>query len=666
MHDCDFLDEIEALRQWFGFRLYRNPFLLPHACFEGIDEWTSEEVDSVPKKISLFHRSDRSDIAEFGRKPWEGAFHVPMRDDPALMTPKTKKRTVLGRRKGSYSVSTNNLAPYAVSIVNDPCLLPKATPHKAEASTLGKGTLDNRKTGKPAGGFLDCAGLMPNQVSKEDVLRMLAASQVLADEEDRVERSSAMSSAMSSAASSASSSRMGAQDEAAGGIHNRPPTCQAVETTRRQRSSPRKSGVEHPASICRITEPRRIPWTAENATRALNDTDRTDSLTRATAALLQRPHPQPHPGLGPVLVRSNDLDCDRHSKLFLHTVSKPPSNYPSRSAPGPPPKANMWIDPFERPRLRSHAAAQAPLGHTDDKLNGSQLVELPRELSPSARTRPSSAPQQPPSGSPDTKEAHRRFSHDLGRKQACRASRKTGIELMNLTAAGTTGRRNPPPREIRLRRLAREVARRTVALRKLERAEEMLRVRLQHLEQRASEAWVNEPGEQRGGADLGVQVKRVKAKPDAGLLYREGARDQSPVAVDQLRRNAEPGVLKDKEALESDSLRKRKGFVPLTDGDGGGGSDADAGSDAYDEKDEECLILPDVDEEARGEAVAASRHLRFLLEQKRREIESEAFDLGIKRDELALLRSAQKEEHEKDKALELERRRIRLPDGKVS
>ncbi|CAM9388781.1 unnamed protein product, partial [Ectocarpus sp. 12 AP-2014] len=54
-------------------------------------------------------------------------------------------------------------------------------------------------------------------------------------------------------------------------------------------------------------------------------------------------------------------------------------------------------------------------------------------------------------------------------------SRKAGAELRALTAAGTTGRRQPPPREIRLRRLARDVARHAAELRLLVGEENRLR-----------------------------------------------------------------------------------------------------------------------------------------------------------------------------------------------
>jgi len=185
-----------------------------------------------------------------------------------------------------------------------------------------------------------------------------------------------------------------------------------------------------------------------------------------------------------------------------------------------------------------------------------------------------------------------------------RLSRKAGAELRALTAAGTSGRRQPPPREMRLRRLARDVARHSAELRRLCKEESQLRKSLACCFGRF----------ERSGDEAGRRALSREGGVDAKDWGDGGDAVAAMVAVRSIHGAAGEGGV-------SVGGTASPGPAPET--------------------------------------------IEAALEAKRREIELKTFDLEIRRDELRCLRIVQKQERKRKLALEMERRRVDLDEGQV-
>lgn len=645
LQDCDFLDRVEALRNWLGFQVLGNPFFVPQ------DEMNTR---SEPDKRSASRRTsqtageglgfDKSGLADVGRQPWLGPLVLKNVDDGGG----NFGGAACGSRRGKQrrlrkTDAKNSLAPYAAAVVNDPTLLavvkaPSPTRRGDQNGIQGLGPRADAFELSPKKATVDVQALVPNLISREDACRIGVARKALMDEQMRVleaakvseaeaapcvgrQRRSRAWSRVSDTPSNASWQNFSTPLTSATDAGSKRPSTFEAHVTRRTGST---VGTSRP-------DPQVAP--------SLPDTGDMRSLVLTAAGLMNQPLPDPHPGLGPVVLKSDLPGGQLHPDPFLHTVS----DARTASTDGLEEEISIIVPTIRGPETEdrcstapSKSNSMVASSSTRDVAGGRQrrsvrrrssvaqrrAVTAPASISSSSSLPRRSLLEQGPltfcdlqEDSPTSRVPFAEGAEMQGMmkpsasdysSRALELARKAGAELRVLTAAGTTGRRQPPPREIRLRRLARDVARHAAELRRLAGEEHRLR---KILASRCSNS--SKPRKTDGDGQFHNQRR-----------YCAGSMENDDDALARMV-----------------SVREDGGGAPQ--GTGVNTVDGD---------------LPE----------HRQNKIETLLEEKRREIELKTFDLGIKRDELGCLRVVQKQERERKLALEMERRRARLSDGQVS
>lgn len=624
-HDCDFLDRVDALRSWLGFPISGNPFLFPQQ--SSTKDQGSANRSSNNREIEF----DTIGLADVGRQPWLGPleFEVVQDGEGAHRDKAVRSK----KRKLWKAGADRTVAPYAAPVVNDVTLLP---PVKEPSPTRSR---DYRLAGWTGGSGVESEGssprtvhvgierLAPNLVSKEDAQRIGVARLAILEEQARVLASTRTQGAADGEGESRRRSRAPSRVfEALPG------------TSRKDSRSPPTSSPGSPSQ--RRTSQFGCPSTRRNGSTvgsygldsqiALLSSEPGDmsSIVQASAGLLQNPAPEPHPGLGPVLLQSSRPGGELHPTPFLHTVAEAQQKANAGSlepkiairTPIMPPGDRCLTAPTATHSLLSIGDCQALPAPRRSWADHDRPVTAPADIPSKLGVRPSfsggrkrnvrplqrrrsasrascsevDTAQEGEGEGPSSKHCHR----------GLRLSRKAGAELRALTAAGTSGRRQPPPREIRLRRLARDVARHSAELRRLVREEDQLRKSL---------ARCNGGGRERPGHE---EDNSASHEHDVNENALENDDDAVAAMV----------------SVRCDDVATGRGRLT-------------------------------VDQAATP--MSAPGRIEAALEAKRREIELKTFDLGIKRDELRCLRIVQKQERERKLAMEMERRRALLDDGQV-
>lgn len=631
LQDCNFLDRVQALRGWLGFQVSGNPFLLPQQSCVGK---VPDNGFADQRKRGPDFGFDKTGLADVGKQPWLGPLQLDIveesQDLGADKGMRSKKRRL--RKRGAV----NSLAPYAAAVVNDPTLLPavKAPDPAGSSNPYSVGLKNGPGTDAPPGkATVDIEGLVPNLVSREDAQRICVARQVLLEEQVRVQGAE---KALPQAADQESDNRR--RSRASSIVPDAVPSATRNNSRASASSdcgSPTKPRVSHfgPQHPGRKNRSSVSPHDFGSRTASsLQGSGDLRSIVLTTAGLLHQPPAEAHPGLGPVLLQSHRPGGELHPNPFLHTVSD------ARSAQTEDLEMEVTIRTRTSADKRTtNRCSTAPLdtaSSTDGLVRGSNTRDAPRRPSGNhsrAVTAPAKLPGRssstvspsfsgqgvtivydsehakhtprtscPGATTPKVEDSEQPGPRYLPRGQGL--SRKAGAELRALTAAGTTGRRQPPPREARLRRLARDVARHSAELRRLVREEEQLR---------------------KG-------------------LARCGAYDGSPRRVEICRELQE-----DQEGQDAEEDRNAVAVMVSVRRD-----DRAARRISFGDTTVTSRVLP-------------AKRVRALVEGKRREIELKTFDLGVKRDELCCLRMVQKQERERRLSLKMERRRARLEDGRV-
>ncbi|CAB1096739.1 unnamed protein product [Ectocarpus sp. CCAP 1310/34] len=640
LQDCDFLDRVEALRKWLGFPISGNPFFVPQ---DEVHTGNEAEERSASRRTSQTAGAglgfDKFGLADVGRQPWLGPLVLTSADegggDFAREANSSRRRKQRRLRKTD---ATNSLAPYAAAVVNDPTLLavvkaPCPTRRGDQNSIQGFCPRTSALELSPRTATRDVEALVPNLVSRDDACRIGVARKALMDEQKQLLEAAKVSEAeaapcvgrrrksrawsrVSNASSSAGWQNFSASVTSTAGATSKRPSTFEAQVTRRTGST--------------VGTLRPNPQVAS----ALPETGDMRSLVLTAAGLMNQPLPDPHPGLGPVVLKSGLPGGQLHPDPFIHTVSD------ARTATtdgleqeisivvpiisGPETEDRCSTAPSKPNSVVASSSTRGVAGGRQRRsvgrrssVNHHRAVTAPESISTSCSLPRRSLPEQGPLNSceiqQDTPTSRGPFAEGAVTlemmkpsaseysNRALGLSRKAGAELRALTAAGTTGRRQPPPREIRLRRLARDVARHAAELRRLVGEENRLR---KYQASRCSDG--------------------SKPDGDSQLLHcgpRVGA-----------------GCMEN----DDDALAR---MVSVRDD--GSGAPQRTGLDAMDGE------LPE----------HRQKNMQTLLEAKRREIELKTFDLGVKRHELGCLRVVQKQERERKLALEMERRRARLADG---
>ncbi|CAM9617438.1 unnamed protein product [Ectocarpus fasciculatus] len=641
LQDCDFLDRVEALRNWLGFQISGNPFFVPQ------DEMNANnELDEryacrrTSQTAGTGFGFDKYGLADVGRQPWLGPLVLRNVDEgggdfgrEAYSSRRRKQRRL--QRTGAI----NSLAPYAAAVVNDPTLLAAV---KASSPTRrgdqnriqGLGSRTDALELSPRKATVDIEAVVPNLVSRDDACRIGVARKTLMDEQMRVLEAAKVLEAdvgvdVGRKRRSRAWSRVSHKSSSAGNFSEsltsttsaaskRPSTFEEAQVTRRTGSA---VGTSRPNPL---------------VASGLPETGDMRSLVLTAAGLMSRPPPDPHPGLGPVVLKSGLPGGQLHPDPFLHTVS----DALNASTDGLEQEISVIVPSIRGPETEdrcstapSKANSMVASSSTRDVPGGRRRRSVFRRSSvnprravtaPASVSGPSSLPrrsflEQGPQNSgklqqdtpisrvpfaegAETQEMVKPSASDYS-SRALGLSRKAGAELRALTAAGTTGRRQPPPREIRLRRLARDVARQAAELRRL--VGEEHRLRKVHASSCSDGSKSREKdGDRQLHNDLIFGTGSMETDDDA-LARMVSVREDGGRAPQGTRINAVDGEL-------PEHLRMK---------------------------------------------------IQTLLDAKRREIELKTFDLGTKRDELGCLRVVQKQERERKLALEMERRRAHLADG---
>lgn len=644
LHDCDFLDRVKALRLWLGFSTSRNPFFLPPKAFlrnhpgESLENYVAKDTDAVDLQF------DKIGFAGVGKQPWLGPLEMTTGEERKIEGTNARKR-IRKERKGDG----RNLAPYTAPVINDPILVPTAMASSPTRAGRVPASTDD-SVGEPIRVAVHTAGIVPNLVSRDDMRRVEAARQALEQEEARVleemEPAPNVGERKHRAVSGASETP-GYRTASQGSLLQTGGSCR--KRTSHSTASRRDKGSRGKESMWGSSL---LDETGDGKTSRPANLE-FYPLVLTAAGVGHQPPPEPHPGLGPVLLRSDLQGGELHRNPFVHTtessvagrahscepavtVAMPDTLEPTvgtcSTAPSMSSPTNAWGETRQARRTSvrfssNHRAATAPSTISSATSDGGSLIS--RGQGPNHNA---SCPQS--------------STHISGGLSLCEASRvsyrKAGAELSALTAAGTTGRRQPPPREVRLRRLARDVARHSVEIRELARSEKQLRRRLSYF---------------RG---MGFAPGDTREKEDAVQCGEN-------VATEGFGRNVvltEFAELQEAESADcfEGGTRKRGYF-------------SNGAREAYDvTTGGECVTstereLVDGEHEypilVKPTAPEAAERVKALLREKRREIESKIFDLGLKRDELRCLRMVQKQERTRKRTLEIERRRFRLNEGEV-
>lgn len=650
LQDCDFLDQVESLRTWLGFRVSGNPFFFPRQ--GNIDEDPDTDSNERPSNDAAKGlKFDKIGVADVGRQPWLGPLEVDdNQESDGVLEDKGNNRSK--RRKLRKTGPVNTLGAYASAVVNDLTLIPavktpsSTRPGGPEPAGVSDGSRTDALGFPPKSATVDIDGLVPNLVSKEDAQRIGVAAQVLKEEERRVLEATTAAGRVDRSSRSRQRSRLSSIFSDAGGRNRR--TSRAPSILWDAPSTIPLGDVQgHPSTVPLSPSKRRISKFGERfssrkasaaGTLGLDsrvasaplETEEKRYIVLTTAGLQQQPPPDPHPGLGPVLLRSDRPGGELHPLPFIHTVS----DAHSANTDDLELKIEV-ITPNMSDQKTLDRCSTAPSTVTSRATNDSArrftLRKAPRRSSVNQR-RVSTAPANlfrtpqprgtslsaqglpPPSHVsdqegflPSTEGVVMRQEEASARSRSSYSSRgvglcrKAGAELRALTAAGTTGRRQPPPRELRLRRLARDVARHSAELRRLVREEDRLRKSL-------------------------------------ARLFSSDGRPKQNAEIH------EPGI-DDAEAVTEDDAVARMVAVRHNDGAN------------------RRISFDTVNLAASSEF--PEKIIKHRLGAKQREIELKTFDLGIKRDELGCLRIVQKQERERKLALEMERRRAHLDEGQV-
>lgn len=617
LQDCDFLDRVETLRSWFGFPISGNPFFFPQqSTLSDIDGKRSTIQTSKQPGAEGFEL-DKSGMADVGRQPWLGPLEVEAVDDGSDIVGRGITRGRYSKKRRVQKLGAGKtLAPYAAAIINDHTLLPKLpTPTRLGDSESGgrqRSTFGAHEI-TPVSRTVDTQGVVPNLVSREDIRRIAIARQSLIEEQARVREASIEPERKERGGPYCRRRPSEAADVDSGCLGLR--ACDSTPARRpsafRRRAPGRKGSATRGGKL------------ELRSTADVQGRHNMPSMMHTTAGLLQRPSPEPHPALGPVLLRSDCPGGELHPNPFLHTVAE--DRFPdsgdlgeqivissprslcvgtrnrcatapmhessqrrrSRRASGP-----SVMDQPPRPatalaRIPATESLRRLSSRFDQKLLGCLTTE--RDVSVVRSSCPGDALSQ--------ERPERSASAWSGRMLGL--SRKAGAELRALTAAGTTGRRQPPIREERQRRLARDVVRYSAELRRLVVEEEQLR------------------------RDLIRCFCTDRRQPERGDRCR---------GVEDIAALGSGHAIPERVSVRQDGGTTR----------GIGISPMDTGTSA-----------------------CAKKRMESSLEEKRHEIECKTFSLSVKRDELRCLRIVQKQEHERKDALELDGRRAHLGAGQV-
>lgn len=655
LHDCDFLDRVDALRNWLGFSVSGNPFFCPQQSRTRVDR-DSESTNQASSNGDV--EFDTIGLANIGRQPWLGPLEFEIVEDGEDADKSKDARPK--KRRLRKACADRTAAPYAAAVVNDLTLLP---PVRESSPTRSRGYKTAGLTGGPDGDAVGSSprkvnvgieSLVPNLVSREDARRISVARQALSEEQQRVLAAARASEVADGEGDSRRRSRAPSTVlESALGSSRRDsrasPTPTIVSPSKR-----RISRFGHPSARQNgSTVGGYSPDSQKACASGSPETGFMSSIVLATAGLLEKPTPEPHPGLGPVLLQSDRPGGELHPNPFLHTVTEahetktdlleqpivirtvirtPTVNTRDRcltdptATPSPSISSEILPDcqEFTAP-LRSlaghHRPATAPatiltkLGDGPASSEGrkrSFRASQQRRRSRRSASRASCAEAAIPQVEEGGQQADLEYS-----SRGLRLSRKAGAELRALTAAGTSGRRQPPPREMRLRRLARDVARHSAELQRLVREEDQLRKSLACCSGGRATRRGDEASGRVSSRGRGVNAEAWE-ESDGAVAAMVAVRNDDGAA-------GEGGICVGQVAAPSPGLGSGLGL---------------------------------------GVGPAPER-IEAVLEAKRREIELKTFDLGIRRDELRCLRIVQKQERERKLALEMERRRVDLDEGQV-
>lgn len=698
LHDCDFLDRVEALRRWLGFRVSRNPFFLPHGSTSTSSNLSdcadNPEEGGDGERTTAALQFDKPGPVDVGRQPWLGPLKITATAEevPAIRAGGRN----LKRLKASGGVK--NLAPYAAAVLNDPSLLPKtsaASPARGDSATAALSAATNKRTTVRLASIasVDIEGIVPNLVSKEDVQRAIAARKALDEEERRVSDVVGIGEGEESRPHTTASDRSRTNRGKQLGCSTSSSTA-ANDTGHRVKHCPKYNLRDHrdtrrdkSASASTVDTTIEVPsrTATHNATAV-----RMRSLALTAAGLMQRPHPDPHPGLGPVLLRSVVPGGELHRRPFVHTVTdftdvgKHDGIEPAFEvkATGVTTRGNRGCStaPLTSPAWEDASAGgeRCPARHSTLPVSATDragtaparisrdAVILRRQGTPADATGENAAEALfRQSFIAPRHEERLGMTTDTLKDSSRASSRKAGAELRALTAAGTTGRRKPPPREVRLRRLERDVGRQSAELRELRRAEAVIRrnlVRYLHGRHGGEYSWLSETGHQaeedegdsvaklgaiRGNVGWASQVETETESVTLRTGLGERCASESVDVVDTEQEQESEHSRNNRSPHKRDILEPRTSGAPPENG-------------IFKPEDEGTE-----DVELCSPSIASTERVKHLLEAKRREIELKTVDLAVKRDELGCLRAVQRQERERKRALEMERRRARLPEGKV-
>lgn len=675
LHDCDFLDRVEPLRCWLGFETSRNPFFVPLSNQSGPSGGGADIEGCRPLAEAW---PGKTGLADVGRQSSLGPFEVSSAlENLDVGGKKAWTRSGIKRKVQS----TDGASPYAAAVVNDPRLLP---PTKGLPPSRGGGP-SSADSGFPQTSVsVNVEGLVPNIVTREDMERVGVARRVLIEEEMHVAAARAVAvgaeegeSRSPTRSSNAPTPRNDSRNTPSSSLDSRYTPSPTLHS--RKKASKSHEGL----ALGNLDKrPRKVPFYAASSASArtapstpISPNGDLRSLSLSAAGLMQQPPPEPHPGLGPVLLQSDLPGGELHRNPFLHTVTNPSIDERPSHAIGLATSASEELLKTATARGRCCTAPAVPLV-SDDFVEPRETFDFSGHFSTDSGRRAATAPSttslkslSPTPTVTAVERAHSSQSRQRGdskgsaRLSAIRSrrvlSRKAGAELRALTAAGTTGRRQPPPREARLRRLARDVERHTAELRNLAREEKQLGRRLAS----ANGSTREESFSSERADSVHTILVNVDDRPAELGVGREG--------MDLCRSGAEAeaeGALGSRAAAEGPGTIDLKSQVSKVPGQACRASTEHGVASLK----EEAKFGKQQYQQTEG-ADIRSVHMtgspvdtvEALLEAKRREIALKSFHLGIKRNELRCLLMVQKHERHRKKDLELERLRTRLEEGQV-
>lgn len=500
VHDCDFLDRVEAFRRWLGFSVTRNPFFLPG---DGMNKTLAKSWN--PSEHPDSHSRENESGFGVGMEPWLGPLELTVRGDGSQgkLNYRSRKRRNLGGR--------SRLRPYSTPIINDPSLAPRGNLGSQMDEAVPLPSEGDESIGSHTKAILDVGTVVPNLVSREDMERMRVAEQLMIEEEVRALTASAfdIDRRNPSVTSEIATSTKWNTNKSLPSLGNTREDLHGKEVSRSSSNKHSHSSREQP--IFNGNNPQAL---YERSSQELQP------LLTAAAGLVNQPPPEPHPGLAPVLFRSDSPDNELHPRqratsdqgdrffsytdltLRLETAEVPHSTGEVSSQQAVRLKEMRGAAKLRRVRNFPHRSSSRQAGTAPAKLTNFPLLRKPRSsyVGDCSYLRSGEGIITPSGG---------RISPSRIISQA--SYQKAGAELSALTAVGTTGRRQPPFRESRLRRLARDVSRHSNELRGLLKTEQRLRRTLVYQGQRDFD-----------GSALKAKQREIEWK----TFYLEGKRDE--------------------------------------------------------------------------------------------------------------------------------------------